>query len=125
MRLQDYWQGVQDRVCVKCIDGDGKGNCRLDTSLECPLKSQFSFVVEAVKNTTSAFVQDYTDELRKIVCGRCAYVSPNGYCAARSALDCALDRYFPMVIEEIERLDSASDRKIDVRSFVPLRKGGG
>ena len=40
--LGQYWKAVQQKVCVKCIDGDRYGNCRLSPQFDCGLKKYFS-----------------------------------------------------------------------------------
>lgn len=105
MELSEYWQAIQENVCARCVDSDGAGNCRLDSSVECPLLKYLPLIVNAVHRVTSDRVDDYVVELRDIVCAQCRHQSPDGKCALRSQVDCALDRYFPLVIEAIERVD--------------------
>ncbi len=100
--VDQYWAAVQNRVCVKCIDGDRHGNCRLAPQFECALKAYFPGVVRVVKSTSSENVLDYVAALRKEVCAQCREQSLDGRCYVRSMLDCALDRYFPRIIEAIE-----------------------
>ena len=102
METKIIWQAIREKVCVKCLDGDGHGNCRLDPSLQCPLQEYLPLIVNAVNRVSSDRVADYVEELRGIVCAQCKYEKVNGACAMRKEVDCALDRYFPLVIEAIE-----------------------
>ena len=52
----------------------------------------------------------YIRELRLITCAECGYQTVTGNCRLREDVDCALDRYFPLIIEAIEAVDTASRR---------------
>jgi hypothetical protein len=104
MNYQEYWSVIKEKICGKCIDGDGSGNCRLDPSIDCALQQHLPFIVNVVNHIKSDKIDDYIRELRLVVCERCKYQTVNGYCALRTEVDCALDRYFPLVIEAIEDL---------------------
>ena len=107
MEYQPYWQAIRAKVCAKCIDGDGFGNCRLDPAIECALKLYLPLIVEAVSRATSDDMEGYVRELRAITCAQCSQQSVNGYCLLRKEVDCALDRYFPLVVEAIEEVNVA------------------
>jgi hypothetical protein len=104
--LEDYWQAVSAKVCIKCIDGDGNGNCRLTGSLACGLRMHFPKIVETVLSIHSDEMEPYIEALRKNVCAYCAHQSPDGRCSFRINLDCGLDRYFPLIVETIEELQA-------------------
>jgi len=106
--LEEYWEAVTARVCAKCIDGDGAGNCRLTAADACGLKLHFPKIVETVLSVQSDRMEPYVQELRRIVCANCAHQSPDGKCSFRSDLDCGLDRYFPLIVEAIEAVHERS-----------------
>jgi hypothetical protein len=107
--LERYWEAVRRKVCERCIDGDGTGNCRLTPGEECALQNHFAEVVHAVLSVKSNQVQPYVDALRLDVCGRCRQQAADGTCTLRTQLDCGLDRYFPLVIEAIEAVHIESN----------------
>jgi hypothetical protein len=107
--LDEYWIAVQRKVCLKCIDGDGHGDCRLGTVEECALKAYFPKIVETVLAVRSSNIEPYVQGLRHNVCGDCRHQSTDGTCMLRNQVDCALDRYFPMVAEAIEEVHSRTD----------------
>ena len=113
MEYQPYWQAIRTKVCTKCIDGDGFGNCRLDPAIECALQQYLPLIVQAVSQVKSAEMEDYIRELRAITCTQCSRQSVNGYCMLRNEVDCALDRYFPLVVEAIEEVHAAAGTKRD------------
>jgi len=104
MELQEYWKAIEAKVCTKCIDGDGHGNCRLDPAIACALQQYLPLIVQAVERVKSDRVDDYVAELRGIVCAQCTHQAAGGRCTIREQVDCALDRYFPIVIDAIEEI---------------------
>ena len=108
--LDKYWRAVQSRVCVKCIDGDGHGNCRLSSEDACGLKLHFPRIVETVLAVQSNTIEPYIEALRQHVCAECKHQSADGTCTIRTHVDCGLDRYFPLVIEAIEEVRSETGR---------------
>ena len=104
MELQQCWEVIRANVCSKCVDGDGHGNCRIGPGRECALEKYLALVINAVERVRSECVQDYVTELRAIVCAQCRYSHPDGHCILRGEVECALDRYFPLIIEAIEQV---------------------
>ena len=114
--LEQYWQAVQQRVCVKCIDSDPAkrdGNCRLTGEDACGLKYHFPQIVDTVLSVHSDNLEPYVEALRRNVCIFCKHQSSDGKCSFRSNLDCGLDRYFPLIVEAIEGLHFESDRIVE------------
>jgi len=109
--LDEYWEAVQRRVCVKCIDSDGHGNCLLSGEDECGLILHFPKIVETVLSVKSDSLDPYIEALRHNVCSQCKHQSPDGTCRFRSRADCGLDRYFPMVVEAIEEVRLEQQRQ--------------
>ena len=110
MEYQPYWQAIREKVCLKCVDGDGSGNCRLDPVVECAIQQYLPLIVQAVGRVASEEMEDYVRALRAITCAQCSHQSVNGYCMLRKDVDCALDRYFPLVVEAIEEVNVAVGR---------------
>lgn len=104
MATQDeIWQALQDRVCVKCLDGNGLGDCRIAQDGFCALKAYFPSIVEVVRSVQSFSIIPYEEKLRLNVCSRCKNQSSTGECILRRYVDCVLDRYFPLIVEVIEQ----------------------
>jgi hypothetical protein len=100
--MNAYWSAIQKRVCRKCIDGDGTGNCRLPADETCPLKLHLAEIVTTVANAKANSYSAYVNSLRRNVCILCDWQSPEGTCQRRADLECALDRYHPLVVDIIE-----------------------
>ena len=102
MELQQYWQAIQKNICPRCLDGDGDGNCRLPVREECALKSFLPQIVMTVANVKSDSIEAYVAALRRHVCILCDHQASDMSCMKRTDLECALDRYFPILVEIIE-----------------------
>lgn len=99
---QDLWAALQKRVCTKCIDGNGTGACHIGHDRECSLKQFLPQIVDVVNSLTDTSIIPYRNQLRSKVCGYCVHQSPEGICSVRADLECALDRYFTLIVEVIE-----------------------
>ncbi|HAL57467.1 MAG TPA: hypothetical protein DCP63_13605 [Bacteroidetes bacterium] len=108
--LNSYWELVQARICPKCYSGDKRGNCMISAGSECSLRAFLPEIVTTINNIHSHSYQAYVEALRNNVCINCDVRRPDGTCWKREALECALDRYYPLVIETVERV------KADVRN---------
>ena len=104
---QEYWEALQARICVKCVDGDTKGNCLIGRERECALKIFLPQILEVVNSVYSPFMMPYENLLRNKICAVCMHQNPSGGCTVRNEVECALDRYFPLVVEVIEELRQA------------------
>lgn len=99
---EEYWSSLQATICVRCVDGDGEGECTIVPTRSCPLKVLFPKVLEAVNSVYSHSIVAYEDLLRSSVCPECKCRSGSGRCELRDTCECALDRYFPRIVEVIE-----------------------
>ncbi len=104
---EQYLQAIRQRVCARCIDTDGKGNCMLHYNEFCAVEEFLPEIIRSIQKVTSDKVEDYVVELRNFVCTECRHQTENGTCIVRNNLDCGLDRYFPLIIEAVEEVDAA------------------
>lgn len=102
--MESYWELVREKICRKCIDGDGKGNCRLPVGETCALQVFFPEVVHTIQNVQGSSYDDYVKALRQNICRTCEHQLADGSCFKRDALECALDRYYPLLVTIIEEL---------------------
>jgi hypothetical protein len=108
--LRPYWQAIREQICVRCLDGDRQGNCRLTTERDCTLETHLPRIIQVIKNSSSDAMKDYIRELRLITCAQCTYQSVDGTCLSREDVECQLDRYFPLVVAAIESVDQSPGR---------------
>lgn len=103
--LQEYAAAVRNRVCPVCLDavmhGDRFVRCGLPAGRKCPVELYLPQVIDTVESVDSWLMEDYVRVLREKVCAFCAN-SEGGVCVLRLQADCALDRYFMLVIDAIE-----------------------
>lgn len=92
---------LRDRICPNCARYTRMHTCSLPTHRRCAIFSNLSEIAAIVECTHCESVVPYLDEVRKRICGTCLE-DDHGCCPMRSAVDCALDCYLPLVIEEIE-----------------------
>lgn len=106
----EYWQALQAKVCTRCLDGGGDGSCRIAGDGMCAMKAYLPNIVGAINTVYSHSVVPYEEQLRKSVCNSCIHQSPGGHCALRDEVECALDRYFPLVVEVVEEMQQRSHK---------------
>ncbi len=102
MQSAELWSLMQSRICRRCLDGDGTGACRLPAGQECPLKEFLPDIVRCTRSVQSETMDAYVASLRATVCASCGHQNALGSCRRRITLECALDRYYPLVVQIIE-----------------------
>ena len=102
--LQAYWQAIRDSVCTVCTNGDRRGNCLLDPSLDCVLRLYLPFIVDMVKHVETSQIDKYERELRTIVCGRYMYQIVNGCCGIRADATCVLNQHSPFLVKALKNV---------------------
>jgi len=105
--MEQYWSAIQDEVCRKCIDGDGKGNCRLPLDQSCAVQDFLPQIVHTVQSINSERYEDYAAALRQNVCAYCEEQSQDGTCQKRNSVECALDRYYGLILQIIDNVKSS------------------
>lgn len=99
--MEMFWEALRLKVCRACLDGDGEGNCRLPVGETCALEVFLPELVEFVSTNPEASHETYVELLGKTICVYCDHQVSDGTCAKRQSLECALDRYYPTIIEII------------------------
>ena len=102
---QEYLEEILSRICPKCVDGDGAGNCRISNGKECAVKRFYPQILDVVRSTYSTSMVPYEAALREKICTVCVHQAGDGKCAVRDDVECSLDRYFPLIVQVIEELD--------------------
>jgi hypothetical protein len=98
----EYWEALRERVCTTCAGGDGQGGCAMSDDGECSLKKHLPLLLNAVNSVYAKSIGPYEEQLRSKVCGACSSQSADGNCMLRANAECALDRYFPLIVRVIE-----------------------
>ncbi|HEX2867466.1 MAG TPA: hypothetical protein VHO03_10515 [Ignavibacteriales bacterium] len=103
--MDKYLSAIRQNICSICADSNDLGRCSLTDDEICALEVYLPQIVEIVHSIDSQNLQDYIDALRKEVCSECRTQEKDGYCYLREDVNCSLDRYFPLIVESIQKAD--------------------
>jgi len=107
---EKYLQEIRQRVCSKCIDRTASGLCTASTFEACAINRYLPEIIDIVLSGPPAEYDEYVSRLRSKVCSACGRQSPDGRCDLRDDVECALDRYFPVIIEAIRDAAAAGNK---------------
>jgi len=99
---EEYWEALQTRVCRRCSQADAEGGCQISGGPECAIKVHLKKILDVVNSVYSPSMEPYEEALRSKVCATCTSQSSDGHCSLRQDYRCALDRYFPLIVQVIE-----------------------
>ncbi len=94
---------LRAELCPKCVRYTREFTCSLPPGRECALFANLDKIVDVVRTTRSRRIDPYVDALRQAVCASCGHQDDTGRCPCRDGIDCALDCYFPMIVDAIEQ----------------------
>lgn len=103
--MDKYLSAIRQNICSICADSNDLGRCNLTDDEVCALEVYLPQIVEIVHSIDSQNMQDYIDALRKEICSECRTQKDDGYCYLREDVNCSLDRYFPLIVETIQKAD--------------------
>jgi hypothetical protein len=98
-RVTDH---LRERICQVCIYQTAGGGCSLTKDLACPILTRVDLIIEVVRQIDDDRIDPYVDKLRDTICVDCRMQDAEGKCLMRDAADCALDDYFPLIVEIVE-----------------------
>ena len=101
-----YELAIRRKVCEHCIDLKENHQCALSEEDICSIRAYLDQIIEAVRSVKSQNMADYIEALRKKICEPCKHQKKDGSCELRDSRDCALDRYFELIIEAIEEVQN-------------------
>ena len=101
--MDKYLEAIKEKVCTHCIDAGQDGDCRISTSRDCTIETNYNRIVKSILATKSNRYEDYVAGLRENVCENCSYGEPD-QCDDRNQVECPLDRYYPMIVDAIEEV---------------------
>ena len=93
---------VRHRICHVCTERTMAGECGLEDPSKCALFRFLPEVVAAIESVNDGDIGKYRDALRRRVCAACPEQSPDGSCAERQRVGCALDAYLPLIVDIVE-----------------------
>lgn len=99
--LEELETLVRRKICSVCTERTVDGRCGLEGA-ECALFRLFPAVARAILSTRSDDITAYVEAIRHQVCPLCREQAPDGSCALRDEVRCALDAYLMLVVDAIE-----------------------
>lgn len=105
--MLEYEEAIRTRVCAHCIDRTGRGICGTQQWNDCALNRYLPEIVRIVNTVKSDSLDEYVLRLRSVICVTCKE-NDQGVCRLRNELDCALDRYYPLIVQTIEEVNTRS-----------------
>ena len=102
--MQKYLEAIRKNVCSICVDSTDEGDCTLTEKEVCAVESFLPRIVDVIHNAQEDDLQTYINELREKVCAECRSNGDEN-CYLREDANCALDRYFPLIIDAIKSVD--------------------
>ncbi len=103
--INKYTESVKQKICSICVDSDDKGNCLLTDDEICAVEFYLPRIVRLVHSLNSKDMDEYVSLLRKQICSNCNSGKGEDSCYLREDANCALDRYFPVIVEVIKKTD--------------------
>ncbi|HUN82688.1 MAG TPA: hypothetical protein VMV81_14380 [Phycisphaerae bacterium] len=94
---------LRERLCPVCVRCTMKHTCSLPPDRSCALFEQLPLIVDIVRKTREATIDPYVQAVRGQICSVCRFEDVDGACSMREDIDCALNTYLPIIIDEIEQ----------------------
>jgi hypothetical protein len=94
---------LRERLCPTCVRYTSRHTCSLPPDRQCALFKNLPAIVDIVRKTQSPVIDPYIAAVRDQVCAVCHYEDEHGACPMRDDLDCALNTYLPIIVDEVER----------------------
>ncbi len=108
--MEKYIALLRENICSICADSDEAGECRLSEKEICAVERFLPEIISTIHNTKSESMDDHIAALRGAVCQKCRTKDGDDYCYLREDANCALDRYYPLIVELVLREDRLQQR---------------
>lgn len=104
--MKEYLEAIREKVCAVCVDSDEEGKCTLNSKEICAVEMFLPKIVEIVKNRKSNDIWDYYEEMKSKICAECNAKTKDDSCYLREDANCSLDRYFPLIVDAIRKVEA-------------------
>lgn len=102
--MDKYLKAIKQNVCSICVDSNERGGCTLSHKETCAVEFYLPSVLEIVHSIETDDVSKYHKLVKEKICINC-HEDSNGYCYLHEDANCSLDRYFPLIVETIKKVD--------------------
>ncbi len=94
---------LRETLCPNCVRFTRQHTCSLPLDRPCSVFKNLPDIVAIVHDTHSRRIDPYVTVLRDQVCSACHYEDDHGSCPCREDVDCALDTYYPLIVDTVEQ----------------------
>jgi len=102
--MDKYLKAIKQNVCSICVDSNEKGGCTLNEKETCAVELYLSQIIEIVNSLETDDKKEYFSKLYDVVCTKCRE-KEEGRCYLREDANCSLDRYFPIIVDVIRKVN--------------------
>ena len=100
--MDKYLKAVKQNICSICVDSTERGSCTLTNKEICAVELYLPRLIQVITSSFSDDKNEIQARLRNIICDGCRNEC-NGNCYLRNDANCSLDRYFPLIVETIQK----------------------
>lgn len=97
-----FEEAIRQRVCTVCEDFGEDNHCHTRDEHGCAVKRFMGELVLIALQIYSKDIGPYQQAVREKICSICPNPDPEGHCLVRERMDCALDRYLPLVLDAVD-----------------------
>ncbi|MBU1098286.1 MAG: hypothetical protein CVV23_02670 [Ignavibacteriae bacterium HGW-Ignavibacteriae-2] len=100
-----YLKAIKENICSICVDSSEEGECILTEKEICAVEIYLPKIVELIHGSQTDNIFDLHLELRDKICSDCKTSKNKEHCHLRDDSNCALDRYFSIIVDTIQKVD--------------------
>ncbi|PJA97433.1 MAG: hypothetical protein CO129_01215 [Ignavibacteriales bacterium CG_4_9_14_3_um_filter_34_10] len=106
METIKYINAIRKNICEICCDSDEEGKCSLSKGEICAVENYLPQIIRLIHQSNTDDINKQYEILRDEICAKCRTSESKDKCYLREEVNCSLDRYFPLIIETIRKVDS-------------------
>ncbi len=107
--IDKYSKAIEETICSICVDSTDDGDCTLTHKEKCAVRLFLPSIIDVIHNSSSDDIYELHQELRKKVCAECKASVDEDNCYLREDSNCALDRYFSLIVATVHKIDQAKE----------------
>lgn len=105
--IDKYLKAVKENICSICVDSNTEGGCTLTDKEKCAVEIFLPEIIDIIHNSSSDDIYDLHQALREKVCTECRTSEDKDNCYLRNDSNCALDRYYSLIVETVHKVDQS------------------
>lgn len=104
--MEKYIKAIENNICKMCIDSDNEGNCVLTDEERCAVEMYLPEIIRIVHEINNDNYPEHYAKFKSEVCKDCKARDDKGFCYLKDDSNCALDRYYSVIVETIKKVDA-------------------